>query len=257
MNHRAHRAPSLLLALVLLGGAALSGCTGEDPEATRGEVTSSSGEPPSSAEPPSAKSPAASIGAVPNAQWNKMVETGMVRPGCPVTRRAQLRRVDLPYIDFAGETQRGHIIVHRDTAESVSRIFMLLYEQGFPIASMQGVENYGGDSNASLKDNNTAAYNCRRLDQINAPPTESPHANGRAVDINPLQNPWMDLRCKCWSPSPENKKRTPGPGKITRKDEVWQAFKTEGWIWQNIKVPDYMHFDTGYPSAPLKAPQER
>ena len=29
-----------------------------------------------------------------------------------------------------------------------------------------------------------------------------------------------------------------------------QLFEARGWIWQNIKVPDYMHFDTGYPSRP-------
>jgi hypothetical protein len=32
---------------------------------------------------------------------------------------------------------------------------------------------------------------------------------------------------------------------------VWRAFHDEGWIWQNIDVPDYMHFDTGYPSSPF------
>ena len=41
-------------------------------------------------------------------------------------------------------------------------------------------------------------------------------------------------------------------GKILRKDPVWQLFDDEGWIWQNIDVPDYMHFDTGYPSKPLQ-----
>ena len=109
-------------------------------------------------------------------------------------------------------------------------------------------------TNASLRANNTSAYNCRRLDQINAPPLESPHANGRSVDINPVQNPWMDLRCDCWVPGKRNSARTPGPGKILPGDEVVRLFEAEGWIWQNIKVPDYMHFDTGYPSVPYERP---
>ena len=196
----------------------------------------------------------AEIRKVPRSQWTRMRQAGMVRPGCPVTRRNQLRRVDLDFVDFSGRTQQGHLVVNRDVAESVARIFTRLYEERFPIRRMHGVETYGGDALKSLRDDNTSAYNCRRLDQINAPAGKSPHANGRAVDINPVENPWRDLRCRCWSPGPENANRTPGPGKILRGGIVWRLFKVEGWIWQDIKVADYMHFDTGYPSAPLLDP---
>jgi hypothetical protein len=181
-----------------------------------------------------------------------MKDAGMVRPGCPVTRRTQLRRVDLDYRGFDGGLRRGHLIVRADVAESVVRIFTKLFEANFPIRRMVGVEVYGGDVKASLRTDNTSAYNCRRPDQINAPTMRSPHANGRAIDINPRENPWMDLRCDCWVPGPRFAKRTDGPGKIVRGGVVWQAFIAEGWIWQNIKVPDYMHFDTGYPSRPYK-----
>lgn len=185
---------------------------------------------------------------VPRAQWDAMKRAGMVRPGCPVTRRAQLRRVNLDYRAFNGDLRRGHLIVRSDVADSVARIFTKLLEANFPIRRMVGVEKYGGDVHASLRADNTSAFNCRRPDQINAPALKSPHANGRAVDINPRENPWRDLRCKCWVPGSRNATRTEGPGKILRRGITWQAFADEGWIWQNIKVPDYMHFDTGYPS---------
>lgn len=191
---------------------------------------------------------------VPPEQWDAMVEAGMVRQECPVQRRDQLRRVDLNFVDFDGQLQRGALVVHRDTAASVQRIFDRIFELEFPIAMMVGVEEFDGDVADSLSANNTSAYNCRRADQINAPFQDSPHANGRAVDINPVQNPWMDLRCDCWTPSAEFAERTLGPGKILGKDDVWQAFDDEGWVWQNISVPDYMHFDTGYPSTPYEAP---
>lgn len=189
---------------------------------------------------------------VPPAQWDRMKETGMVRPGCPVQERDELRRVELDFYDFSGDLQRGYLVVRKDVAESVSRIFTRLLEEKFPIRRMEGVENYGGDVKASLEADNTSAYNCRRLDQINAPPMDSPHANGRAVDINPRENPWMDLRCDCWVPGPENSDRFDGPGKILLGGVVWRAFRDEGWIWQNISVADYMHFDTGYPSRPFR-----
>lgn len=188
------------------------------------------------------------IGEVPLDQWNAMKAAGMIRPGCPVTRREQLRRVELDYRAFNGDLKRGHLIVRADIAESVVRIFTKLLEANFPIRRMESVEKYGGDVKASLRADNTSAFNCRRPDQINAPTLKSPHANGRAIDINPRENPWMDLRCKCWVPGPRLAPRIEGPGKILKGGVVWKAFTSESWIWQNIKVPDYMHFDTGYPS---------
>jgi len=183
-----------------------------------------------------------------------MQSAGMVRPECPINRRSQLRRVDLDYVDFRGELRRGHLIVNADTAASIARAFTRLVEARFPIRRMRGVERYDGDTLRSLQADNTSAYNCRRADQINAPFGASPHANGRAVDINPRENPWKDLRCHCWSPSARNAARTPGPGKVRKGGIVWRAFIEEGWVWQNIDVPDYMHFDTGYPSRPYRRP---
>ena len=244
------------LALLLLLALATA-CTGSaQPEGGQPDASTAETRDPEAAPepPPPAADPV--VGPVPTDQWDEMVSAGMVRPGCPVRRRDQLRRIDIGYIDFEGALQRGHLVVNRDVARSVVRIFTALFDAKFPIASMVGVESFDGDTNASLRANNTSAYNCRRLDQINAPAMESPHANGRAVDINPVQNPWMDLRCTCWVPGKRESARTPGPGKILPSDEVVRLFEDEGWIWQNIKVPDYMHFDTGYPSGPY-ARQDR
>ena len=73
--------------------------------------------------------------------------------------------------------------------------------------------------------------------------------------MNPRENPWKDLRCKCWSPSAEFAARTPGQGKVLKGGVAWRIFRDEGWVWQNIDVPDYMHFDTGYPSRLYRAPR--
>jgi len=190
-------------------------------------------------------------------QWKQMGRAGMLRPECPVTSRSTLRVVAINHYDFAGNVQRGRLVVNADVAESVVRIFSKLYEERFPIRRMQPVERYDGDTSASLRADNTSGYNCRRADQINAPFTESPHANGRAVDINPVENPWMDLRCDCWLPSAKQSTRVDGPGKIVKRGLVWKLFRAEGWVWQDIDVPDYMHFDTGYPSGPFTARVKR
>jgi D-alanyl-D-alanine carboxypeptidase len=220
------------------------------PSATQ-PPSESPGEAPEQPKPRSAHPVVSRIG---NAQWKQMVSTGTWRPECPVDR-SDLRRVDLNHYTFSGDVRRGALVVNRDVAGSLSRIFSRLYERKFPIRKMNPVEEYEGDSHASLRADNTSAYNCRRPSQINAPVTESPHANGRAIDINPRENPWIDLRCQCWFPSRANRERDPRPGKIFEGGLVWRTFRAEGWIWQNIDVPDYMHFDTGYPSGPYDSPR--
>lgn len=196
------------------------------------------------------------ISAVGTAQWREMKAAGMVYQGCPL-ERGDLRRMQTNYVDFDGEVRRGTLVVNRDVAASVARIFTALFEARYPIERIRPVEEYGGDDNASMRANNTSGYNCRHPDQINAPQGSSPHANGRAVDINPVQNPWVDPRCDCWFPSDKFAERTDRRGVIRRGDKVWRLFIDEGWIWQNTPDPDYMHFDTGFPSRPYDAPRDR
>lgn len=254
-RRRAPRLPRTVIAALAL--VLLAGCTSapdDEPDPAPRTSASPSATPTATTPAPSSAAPrpqASRVRQVPPAQWDAIVEAGMVRPECPIQRREQLRRVDLNYVDFSGRTRRGHLIVNADVARSIQRIFDRLFAEEFPIRRMRGVESYGGDVAKSLSADNTSAFNCRRADQINAPFKDSPHANGRAVDINPFENPWMDLRCDCWTPSARHAKRTPGRGKILEKGLVWRLFEREGWIWQNIDVPDYMHFDTGYPSRPL------
>ncbi|MES4825734.1 M15 family metallopeptidase [Streptomyces anthocyanicus] len=206
------------------------------------------------------QSPAPSLDAVvtslTDTQWSRMVKAGLWRKGCPNVRD-QLRRVEMNFVGFDGEAHRGVLVVNADVTASVVRIFTRLFEERFPIRRMRPMEAYSGGLDASLADDNTSAFNCRRPDQINAPFQESPHANGRAIDINPLENPWINLRTKKWSPSAKFAERTEGKGKILKGGLVWSAFTEEDWLWQDIKVPDYMHFDTGYPSKPFKGPNAR
>ena len=254
-NTRAALTCIVLVTTLLLGSCTWSEQEAEEPESApvaasspTATPTRTDGEPnhaPESTPPEIAANPV--IRRIPHKQWEKILATGVWRPGCPAGRR-DLRRVEINHHTFDGTIRRGVLVVNRDVADSVSRIFTKLFEAGFPIRKMRPVEVYGGDVNANLRDDNTSAYNCRQPSQINAPTKKSPHANGRAVDINPVENPWKDLRCKCWLPNRRNRLREPGPGVILKGGLVWRTFRAEGWIWQNIDVPDYMHFDTGYPS---------
>jgi hypothetical protein len=184
---------------------------------------------------------------IPDQQWRRILSTGTWRPECPVGR-SDLRRIELNYRTFDGGVGRGQLVANKDSVDDLVEIFSALFEAGFPIERMEPVERYGGEVLRSLEANNTSAFNCRKPGQINAPVNDSPHANGRAVDINPVQNPWRDPRCDCWQPGREFAKVKDGPGVIRKGSLPVQLFEARGWVWQNIDVPDYMHFDTGYPS---------
>lgn len=215
----------------------------------RHSTASPSPRPTPSATPDGADARIAPVGV---AQWERIRAAGMARQGCPLTRQ-DLRRVEIGYWGFDGEAHRGVLVVNQDVATSVARIFTELYDARFPIRSMIPLEEFGGDNEKSMAADNTAAYNCRSAAQQNASPATSPHANGRAIDVNPLENPWQDPRCApCWSPraTKHGTDRT-GRGVINEGDVVWTAFSDEGWVWQDIAVKDYMHFDTGYPSKPF------
>ena len=190
------------------------------------------------------------VAKITDAQWSRMVAAGVWRPGCPVGQSG-LRRVEVPYVGFDGRTHRGAVVVNADVASSVERIFLQLYRDRFPIRRMTPVEAYGGDDNASMAADNTSAFNCRQPGQANAPSTRSPHANGRAVDLNPYENPWVDPRCHCFQPDSTYGAHRTGKGVIVKGGPVWRAFTHEGWIWQDSTTTDYQHFDTGYPSLPF------
>ena len=272
LSRRRGLVASAILAVVALAAAAGQGLRGdaetsESTERLFPAVSTPSPEPetplgsspapmpaPKPAAKPEPRTAKAVISAVPREQWRRMQAAGMSYLGCPLDRK-DLRRVEVNHVTFEGETQRGMLVVNQDVAESVAGIFTRLFDAGFPIAMMRPVEEFGGDDNESMRANNTSGFNCRHPGQINAPQSTSPHANGRAIDINPRQNPWMDPRCRCWFPSATYAQRTPGKGVIRRGGLVWRAFKDEGWIWQNFALPDYMHFDTGFPSTPFERPE--
>ena len=196
---------------------------------------------------------AAVISAVPVSQWQRIVAVGAWHPGCPVTRTS-LRRVEVNFHGFDGAVHRGVLVVNADVATSVAAIFTQLFARGFPIHRMDPIEAFGGDDNASMAADNTSAYNCRRSSQANAPAGLSPHANGRAVDVNPYENPWVDPRCGCFSPDSRYGRQRTGTGVIAKGGTAWTAFTRAGWTWQDNSTIDYQHFDTGYPSRPLGSP---
>jgi hypothetical protein len=165
------------------------------------------------------------------------------RPGCPVEPE-QLRRVEVDYVGFDGQTHRGELVVHEDLVADVIAIFEQLYRLGYPVDKIRTVDHYpDADDEASMEDDNTSAFNCRLIPDTNE---WSPHAYGRAIDINTRINPCLYASGYF---EPRNaadyldRSRT-DPGIIHGGDPAERAFTDRGWQWGGYwKTPDYQHFE--------------
>src|SRR5829696_7572817 len=107
--------------------------------------------------------------------------------GCPVGLSA-LRLVTARYFRFDGDVRTGRLVVHRTAAAPIVRVLRRLYERRFPIRRMRLVDDYGGSDYRSIEADNTSAFNCRRA---TGQSRWSEHAYGRALDINPIENPYV------------------------------------------------------------------
>lgn len=154
-----------------------------------------------------------------------------------------LRLLDVGYWGFDGVVHRGELVVHRDQAEQVLQVMQRLLDGRFPIERMVLVDAYEGDDDLSVEANNTSAFNCRRVAGSNV---WSQHAFGRAIDINPIQNPYVGGSGFIESPGGRAfaDRSDVRPGMIVAGDQVVQAFASIGWEWggnfRNSK--DYQHF---------------
>lgn len=166
------------------------------------------------------------------------------RPGCPLAPE-RLRRVEIDHIGFGDQTHRGELIVHEDLVAEVVEIFEELYRLRYPIEKMQTVERYpGADDELSMRDNNTSAFNCR---DIPGSGSWSWHAYGRAIDLNPLINPYIDAAGDFQPDNAEvylDRGRI-DPGLLRDGDPAVLAFTDRGWRWGgHWRTPkDYQHFE--------------
>src|SRR5919106_5141201 len=111
------------------------------------------------------------------------------RAGCPVGP-SELRTVRLTYWDFDGRSQTGSLVVNRRVAGDIVTVFRRLYSARFPIRRLVPVSAYRGSDDASMAADNTSGFNCRRVYGTTAGPW-SMHAYGLAVDVNPVENPYV------------------------------------------------------------------
>ncbi|MFD6225779.1 M15 family metallopeptidase [Streptomyces sp. NPDC060232] len=163
------------------------------------------------------------------------------RVGCPVPPD-RLRLIRMNHWGFDGHTHTGEMVVHENAVRPVLHAFERAFEARFPIRRMRVMAEYRDDAEA-MADDNTSAFNCRPV--TGDPRRLSQHAWGDAVDVNPAENPYVDIRGVVHPPSARTHlRRSPArPGQIHPDDALSAAFREVGWQWGGRWAnPDYQHF---------------
>jgi hypothetical protein len=161
--------------------------------------------------------------------------------GCPTPLRA-LRLVRVTYRGFDAEPHRGRLVLHRRWADEILLVFRRLYRSGFPIRRVRLVDRFDADDRASMRHDNTSAFNCRYVDGTT---TWSQHAYGRAIDLNPVENPYVAGSHVSPRRGRHYLDRTDvRPGMIVPHEVVVRAFRRIGWDWGGrwTSAKDYQHF---------------
>lgn len=160
-----------------------------------------------------------------------------------------LRYLKIRYVDFDGNVQDGEMIVNKKIARRTLKVFYQLYKIKYPIEKMKLVDEYDADDEKSMADNNTSAFNYRKV----ANSTKlSNHSLGLAIDINPRINPYITS----YGIAPANSKVyrirevSKCRGKysdymIHRGDKVYKIFRKYGFTWGGDwkHSKDYQHFE--------------
>jgi D-alanyl-D-alanine carboxypeptidase len=181
------------------------------------------------------------------------LRNGFWHSGCPVPL-SRLRVLSVTHWGFDRRVHTGQLVVNRDAAAPLVRVFRRLYELRFPIRHMRFTDAYGPKPNRPADGDVSDAFECRQA--VPSPCSGgtgtgswSEHAYGRAVDLNPIENPYVGCeRTRKRASLPYLNRSRLRPGMVT--PAVVRAFRSIGWGWGGDwtgSTKDYMHFSaTGH-----------
>jgi hypothetical protein len=174
----------------------------------------------------------------------RMIASGSWKKGSPVSF-AQLRLLRVTYWGFDAKAHTGQLVVAASWAVRLAGVFHTLFDARFPFRRVELVDTYSADDDLSMSADNTSAFNDRYVSDTST--NWSMHAYGLAIDINPVENPYL-------APSgveppngrPYVDRSHSAKGMIHANDVVVKAFTAIGWQWGGDwhSTKDYQHFSS-------------
>ncbi|GAA3121886.1 M15 family metallopeptidase [Nonomuraea salmonea] len=136
----------------------------------------------------------------------------------------------LSYWGFDGKPHTGELVVRKTVTDDIETVFKKLYDRRWPIRQMKLVDAYKADDYDSIDADNTSAFNCRRATGSS---NWSNHAYGEAIDVNPLENPYVTASGGTAHRNAKKFTKRPmkGKGVINPGDRVVKTFAQVGWEW--------------------------
>lgn len=179
--------------------------------------------------------------------------TGISYPSSEAVAEPEISYEDMMYVhllhyNFDEEVTEGELICNKSIAQDIVDIFYELYLARYQIEKVKLIDEYGGDDELSMQDNNTSCFNYR---VVSGSSHLSKHAYGLAIDINPFYNPYVTYGSDgSANYAPEGSgayadRTAPFPYKIDENDLCYKLFTQHGFTWggnwNNVK--DYQHFE--------------
>ncbi len=173
---------------------------------------------------------------------------GFYHRGCPVPLSG-LRLLTVSYRGFDGRAQTGQLVVNKVAARPLARVFRQLYRLHFPIRHLRLADMYGASRGRPRDGDVSGSFECRQA--VPSPcaggrgtGSWSMHAYGLAVDLNPVENPYVGCgQSRDRAARPYRDRSRHRPGMVTPR--VVRAFGSIGWGWGGSwagNTKDYMHF---------------
>ncbi|MEA2248821.1 MAG: hypothetical protein QOH46_3350 [Solirubrobacteraceae bacterium] len=191
-----------------------------------------------------------SIEPLPQPVQTQLKAGGFWRQGCPVPLSG-LRLLTVSYREFDGQASTGQLIVNKSAARPLASVFGRLYRLNFRIRHMRLADAYGPSAGRPRDGDVSGSFECRQA--VPSPCTGglgtgswSMHAYGLAVDLNPVENPYVGCgQSRDPAARPYRDRSRHRPGMVTRR--VITAFRSVGWGWGGSwtgNTKDYMHFSS-------------
>jgi D-alanyl-D-alanine carboxypeptidase len=232
--------------VVAAAAACLTACSSVSPSALSSPAATSARSSPATGSPAPSPAPTpvrwhVTIRELPATIRDGMIATGTWHEGCPVPLD-DLRLVTVSYWGFDGTGHIGRLVVNQDAARAIAEVMHTLFTSRYPIRRMIPVQAFGGNDGRSMAVDNTSAFNCR---DVRGSSVWSQHAYGRAIDVNPRENP--EVVGTIVRPKHARKyadRSLHAEGMIYPGDVVVRAFSAVGWGWGGYwhSLKDWQHF---------------
>ena len=163
------------------------------------------------------------------------------RAGCPVGPPS-LRLVQLTYWGYDGKRHWGELVVAASVTAEIQAIFGRFYDARYQLRRIVRVEAFGGSDDRSMAANNTSAFNCRK---VTGGTTWSEHSYGTAIDVNPVQNPYVSGSTVAPPAGRSWLDRTLPYREVIKHNDGWvYTMHHYGWKWGGewTSKKDYQHF---------------